>query len=526
MDILDVIAPFTHYTHIHRTDRALSSPMPDGAVVVFAAGGNEQYIPALNALIAPMPWVVLLLTSDECSNFPWHRIHHPNMRLWVQSARSDKHKGDITYFPVGCPDTKEMLATISTKDIDIGFSGQITHLSREQMAWAFEASINATIKPSPGFTQGLERKDYLDFMSRTKVAPCPSGPCHADTFRLYEALEAGCVPILDHGPRPDEQGRAIAGFPRDFWTRLFGVDHPAPVVEGWSQGPRYAESVLSTYPERNNEVSAWWQLKKREFRLKLQDDIYAVSGQFVGPIGSNITCVIPSSPTPNNPDFSHLEATVAAIRNQLPTSEILLMLDGLYPAQSHLASNYHEYVRRVLWACNHHWFNVVPFLYTDYLHQSGKLIRTLPHIRTDYILWNEHDTPLEGDIDWEACITELAEDRLDLIRFYHEPNVHPEHEWLMRGRHSDLFLRTVQQSGRPHLATTAYYRRVMADHFSDDSCTFIEYVMHSVCQQEDIQPWEQHRMALYAPVDAEVIKRSGHIDARGGESTFEETLRV
>ena len=29
------------------------------------------------------------------------------------------------------------------------------------------------------------------------MIPCPSGPATPDSFRLWEALEAGCVPIAD-----------------------------------------------------------------------------------------------------------------------------------------------------------------------------------------------------------------------------------------------------------------------------------------------------------------------------------------
>lgn len=198
------------------------------------------------------------------------------------------------------------------------------------------------------------------------------------------------------------------------------------------------------------------------------------------------------------------------------------MIDGVHEKQEHLRDNYNEYVRRLLWKTGHVWSNVVPVLFTESLHQSGKLIRTLPLITTPLILWNEHDTPLQGDIMWDECCDELLNDHLDLIRFYHESAIHPEHEWLMRGRHNDWLMRTVQQSGRPHLARTDYYRRIMAEHFTPDSRTFIEWTMHSVCQCEDINPWEQHRMALYAPSDAESIQRSNHSDARGNEPTYEE----
>lgn len=515
-DVLSLVCPPDNYS---------TTQTGDGAVVVIPAFDYLDSVPAINAFLNKLKWCVVVLTSDEASKFPVHQLHHPNMRIWIQSPRPDIHKDKFgyRYLPLGAPSFDHSTLPLQPPDQSgIYFEGQVTHARREEMVEAFPSAIT-----SPGFTLGSDRGTYLQRLSGAIVAPCPSGPCTPETFRFWEALEMGAVPIVDTGPRQDDRGRAVAGYPDGFWSLLLGnlVRH-IPIVDRWDEAPGWTEHLMALYPVANNQASAAYQFYKRQLRLRMLDDVGAVGGNWAGPVGSNITCLIPTSPTPNNPDTSHLDFTIDAIRDQLPNSEILLMIDGIHDQQSHLKDAYQEYVRRILWKANHHWSNTVPILFDDYLHQSGKLIRTLPHVYTDFILWNEHDTPLEGIIDWGACIEELASDRLDLIRFYHEAHIHPEHEHLMRGRHGDLFMKTVQQSGRPHLARTDYYRRIMADHFSADTCTFVEFVMHSVCQCEDIEPWEHHRMALYAPDDGEPIKRSGHTDARGEEPTYEETLRT
>jgi hypothetical protein len=58
------------------------------------------------------------------------------------------------------------------------------------------------IKPNKAefFTQWnhpsqLREQDYLDLLSDTIFVPCPAGN-NIETFRIYEALERGCIPVF------------------------------------------------------------------------------------------------------------------------------------------------------------------------------------------------------------------------------------------------------------------------------------------------------------------------------------------
>src|SRR5687768_14792199 len=80
--LIDIITDDDRYTHATEAPDA-----PGGAVVVCPA---RYHTPDdINALIAPLPWVVLILTSDEESTFDAMKVEHPNMRLWVMTPRPD-----------------------------------------------------------------------------------------------------------------------------------------------------------------------------------------------------------------------------------------------------------------------------------------------------------------------------------------------------------------------------------------------------------------------------------------------------
>lgn len=233
-----------------------------------------------------------------------------------------------------------------------------------------------------------------------------------------------------------------------------------------------------------------------------------------------ITVVVPVSPIPSHPDTHVLEETVASVRHHLPSAELFLSFDGVRPEQEHMREAYEEATRRTLWLADKSWGNVCPFVWDCHLHQVGMLRRVIDEIRTPLMLFVEQDTPLytTETIDWEACSDFILSGEADVVRMYHESAVPEAHTHMMRERKGQ-FLRTVQFSARPHLASTTYYKRILTDHFTPEANTFIEDPMHSACQS-----WpDEHKLWIYAP-EGETWLRSRHLDGRAGEDKFESKL--
>jgi hypothetical protein len=238
-----------------------------------------------------------------------------------------------------------------------------------------------------------------------------------------------------------------------------------------------------------------------------------------------ITVVVPVSPIPSHPDTSILEETLTSVRHHLPDAEIIVCFDGVRPEQDSRRSDYEEHIRRMLWRLDKHYGNTVPFIFDHHVHQVGMLRRVIDEIRTPLMLFCEQDTPLVIDelIAWPTVIEYLMAGHADSVRFAHEAMVHPEHAHMTVGT-DGLFLQTCQFSARPHVATVAYYRRILESHFSPDACCFTEDVMHGVCHEayrlDGMQGWRQHKLTLYHPIGGN-IKRSYHTDGRAGEAKFD-----
>lgn len=519
---------FAAYTHVYDlTD----IPPGEGAIVCLPAKAHEHDIPRLNADLAALPWVLLILAEDECGDFNTDQLDHPNLRVWVQTPWLGRYQRVDHPLPVGYRTDRPAPLKLE-RDMDWFFCGQITHTRRQQCARQLrnmdgghlvETSVfGATIEQG-----GLSYPDYLAAMARAKVIPCPSGNVTPDSFRVWEALEAGCVPIADGlSPRPD--------FPAGYWD-VVAPGHPWPVVEDWSTLPEMVATVLSDWDSLAAQCGAWWLRFKRDLRVRLEDtlrELGAPSAEELsihvsaGPpptVAGEVTVLIPTSPIPDHPSTAHIVETVNSIRqyHELATAEIIISCDGIRPEQENLRGKYLEYIRDLLWLAHHEWTNVLVVLHDEHLHQVEMCRRALDLVRTEAILYVEHDTPLVDPIPWAGMVAAL--DQLDVVRFYHETAIPHEHGYLHKGEVTvggHRFERTVQWSQRPHLARSKWYREMLDANFSAEARTFVEDKMHSVAQS----PRWSGRIGIYLP-EGDSIRRSRHTDGRGGAPKFDESLR-
>ena len=226
----------------------------------------------------------------------------------------------------------------------------------------------------------------------------------------------------------------------------------------------------------------------------------------------DITVLIPCSPIPSHPSTEVLDQTIASIRERLPDSEIIVMFDGVPAWLMHLKKNYDEFIQQMLWKLNMDG-NAVPIIFSKPSHQSLMTIEALKRVRTPLILWSEQDTPLHGDIPFEEISQAVLTGYANLVRFHHEASIPPEHEYLMLDQKPiDIlgvpYLRTRQWSGRPHLASTEFYR-VMSERYFDDEPRFIEHIMYGPVVEGK---YDEFRLHIYAPEGT--LVRSLHLDGR------------
>ena len=122
------------------------------------------------------------------------------------------------------------------------------------------------IKPSFSFkTKKFNEKimgidEMSEILSSTEFIPCPNGFVHPETYRLYEALECGCIPIVENTYK--------------YYDRLF-PNNPFLKIDKWIEAKELMQNWKShKIKQKGEECTVWWTNKKKEIQENINKKIY------------------------------------------------------------------------------------------------------------------------------------------------------------------------------------------------------------------------------------------------------------
>lgn len=143
------------------------------------------------------------------------------------------------------------------------FAGSVHHDERAYMVNLFKRVTPNFYYKCSAFNSGdaLNTQKYRAVLDNSKFAPCPYGHINNDTFRICEALESGCIPVvLKHAPH----------LPADpsYWHFLFDSEEDIPfiITDTWDEAYDRMLTLLQN-PKRltavqNSCIEFWKKWKK------------------------------------------------------------------------------------------------------------------------------------------------------------------------------------------------------------------------------------------------------------------------
>jgi hypothetical protein len=159
--------------------------------------------------------------------------------------------------------------TVDARPFGWSFAGNVTKSDRPRMLVELrrikEHHVHTTSDwNSPDY---LPTAAYRDLMLKTVFVPSPRGNYSPDCFRTYEALEAGCVPIVL---------RQSAAQPFNYYAKVFGAvgysDRvPFPQVSDWREAAAVASHLRddpAALERLRVECHAWWTRYKEHTRAQ------------------------------------------------------------------------------------------------------------------------------------------------------------------------------------------------------------------------------------------------------------------
>lgn len=102
-------------------------------------------------------------------------------------------------------------------------------------------------------------------LQRALFAPAPPGDHNIETFRVYEALEAGALPIALAYKEPG-QAAPPGG---DYWNALLGRGQPVLSVGSWYDAGHTMCRLISDPPRLRRllaDAGTWWAAYKETLR--------------------------------------------------------------------------------------------------------------------------------------------------------------------------------------------------------------------------------------------------------------------
>ena len=104
-------------------------------------------------------------------------------------------------------------------------------------------------------------EEMSEILSSTEFIPSPNGFVHPETYRVYEALECRCIPIVECAYK--------------YYDRLF-PNNPFLKVDKWIE----AKSIIKDWgnnqiKQKQEECQTWWIQYKNQLQKFMKDKIYS-----------------------------------------------------------------------------------------------------------------------------------------------------------------------------------------------------------------------------------------------------------
>jgi hypothetical protein len=236
---------------------------------IYVVSGNRNLhvtIPRsfLNA-VSSVPGKGLIHVGDEYFAGGYDVYRSFDFVLRTHHACWFKNVSEVLTFPLGWAEgtpRRSTLKPIESRQYIWSFLGNQAASSRAEMLRALRQIKPQFVHSYDGATKAsrqMPASEYHAVLEDTAFAPCPMGNAMLETWRFYESLEAGCIPIIEVRPW------------MHYHERLLGP-HPIPTIYYWSQAESLIQKLCKDPGQlraMQQRISNWWTECKESNQLTI-----------------------------------------------------------------------------------------------------------------------------------------------------------------------------------------------------------------------------------------------------------------
>ena len=208
----------------------------------------------------PTTTIYLLHASDEAcradiSIYKNPRIKHIFRNYWRPEAVAP----NLTHLPLGYLNGKgrgdNQVLLSSSRKHTWSFAGAMDRNNRRSIIENLQAKYPTTaihLTPTWNSPSNLNTHDYVNIIRNSKYVPCLDGFFNTESYRLYEAMENGAIPITCVDAKKSYQ-------------HIFGCAPPFIMIDDWSK-----DCISNDVDLKQRNVIEWWHLFKNGLCEKIK----------------------------------------------------------------------------------------------------------------------------------------------------------------------------------------------------------------------------------------------------------------
>jgi len=204
--------------------------------------------------------IFLIHLGDEGGTENKNYIYNNCIHIWRTFCLGEFFVNKkITCIPIGYKNgVLKNLKNIDDKKYNWAFLGTVHGSSRFDLLYHHQKVKNGFSRATKKFgsKDSLSSVEYYEILKDTKFLPIPHGYYHPETYRLYEALESGCIPVIEN--------------PQNFFDKFY-PGSPILKIKLWKESSDIIISYLEDKKKINDlstRINNWW----KEYKKNLQNN--------------------------------------------------------------------------------------------------------------------------------------------------------------------------------------------------------------------------------------------------------------